>query len=181
MLNLVMVLHCHQPVGNFDHVFNMAMDKCYQPLLDILYRHPHIKTGVHFSGPLLEWIEKNRNDYLSLMGEMVKRKQIEMLSGGFFEPLLAGIPSRDAIGQVNMMNTYLDEKFGKQPKGFWLTERVWDPTLPLVLKDSGLSYTVVDDTHMYYSGLKPDQIYGSYITEKEGHTLKILSTPIVIR
>ncbi len=181
MLNLVMVLHCHQPVGNFDHVFSMAMDKCYRPLLDILYRHPSIKTGIHFSGPLLEWIEKNRNEYLSIIGEMVKRKQVEMLSGGFFEPLLAEIPAHDAIGQVSLMNAYLNEKFGKQPRGFWLTERVWDSTLPLVLKDSGLSYTIVDDTHLYYSGLKPDQIYGSYITEKEGHILKILATPMVMR
>ena len=181
MLNLVMALHCHQPVGNFNHVFSMAMEKCYQPLLDILYKHPAIKTGVHFSGPLLEWIEKNRNDYLSLIAEMVQRGQLEMLSGGFFEPLLAEIPARDAIGQVIMMNEYLNEKFGQKPKGFWLTERVWDSTLPLVLKDSGLSYTIVDDTHMYYSGLKPDQIYGSYLTEKEGHMLKILATPMVMR
>ncbi len=181
MLNLVMVLHCHQPVGNFDHVFSMAMDKCYQPLLEILYRHPNIKTGIHLSGPLLEWIEKNRSENLSLIAEMVQRGQLEMLSGGFFEPLLAEIPSRDAIGQVLMMNEYLNEKFGKKPNGFWLTERVWDSTLPLVLRDSGLSYTIVDDTHMYYSGLKPDQIYGSYLTEKEGNMLKILATPMVMR
>ena len=181
MLNLVMALHCHQPVGNFDHVFGMAMDKCYQPLLDILYRHPKIKTGIHFSGPLLEWIEKNRSEDISLIAEMVQREQLEMLSGGFFEPLLAEIPSRDAIGQVVMMNEYLNEKFGKKPDGFWLTERVWDSTLPVVLRGSGLSYTVVDDTHMYYSGLKPDQIYGSYLTEKEGHMLKILATPMVMR
>lgn len=181
MLNLVMALHCHQPVGNFDHVFSMAMKKCYQPLLNILYKHPGIKTGIHFSGPLLEWIEKNRSDYISLMAEMVQRGQLEMLSGGFFEPLLAEIPARDAIGQVLMMNDYLAEKLGQKPSGLWLTERVWDSTLPLVLKDSGLSYTIVDDTHMYYSGLKPDQIYGSYLTEKEGHMLKILSTPMVMR
>lgn len=181
MLNLVMALHCHQPVGNFDHVFGMAMEKCYQPILDILYKHPGIKTGIHFSGPLLEWIEKNRSDYLSLIADMVKRGQLEMLSGGFFEPLLAEIPARDAIGQVSMMNEYLTEKFAQKPNGFWLTERVWDSTLPLVLKDSGLSYTIVDDTHMYYSGLKPDQIYGSYLTEKEGHMLKILATPMVMR
>ncbi|MBN2418993.1 MAG: DUF1926 domain-containing protein [Deltaproteobacteria bacterium] len=181
MLNLVMALHCHQPVGNFDHVFSMAMDKCYQPLLDILYRHPLIKTGIHISGPLLEWIDKNRNEYISIIAEMVHRNQLEMLSGGFFEPLLAVIPARDAIGQVTMMNEYLNEKFGSRPDGFWLTERVWDSTLPMVLKDSGLSYTIVDDTHMYYSGLKPDQIYGSYLTEKEGHILKILATPMVMR
>lgn len=181
MLNLVMALHCHQPVGNFDHVFSMAMDKCYQPLLDILYRHPGIRTGVHFSGPLLEWVEKNRKDYLLLIGEMVQRNQLEMLSGGFFEPLLAEIPARDASGQVLMMNEYLFDKFGKKPEGFWLTERVWDSTLPMVLKNTGLKYTIVDDTHMYYSGLTPDRIYGSYLTEKEGHILKILATPMVMR
>jgi alpha-amylase len=141
----------------------MAMDKCYRPLLDILYSHPGIKTGIHFSGPLLEWIDRNRNEYICLISEMVKRKQVEMLSGGFFEPLLAEIPARDAIGQVNLMNAYLSERFGKQPKGFWLTERVWDSTLPLVLKDSGLSYTIVDDTHMYYSGLKPEQIGRAHV------------------
>lgn len=181
MINLVMVLHCHQPVGNFDHVFDMAMDKCYQPLLEILHKHPAIRTGIHISGPLFEWIEKNRAEYLTMLSEMVKRDQIELLSGGFFEPLLATIPARDARGQVLMMNKYLKEHFGKTPEGFWLTERVWDPSLPLVLKDTGLLYTIVDDTHMYYSGLKADEIYGSFLTEKEGHTLAIMATPMIMR
>jgi len=181
MINLVMILHCHQPVGNFDHVFEMAMDKCYQPILDILNRHPAIRTGIHFSGPLLEWIEKNRNEYFSLLSEMVKRNQIEMLSGGFFEPLLASIPARDALGQVLMMNEYLKEHFNNKAEGLWLTERVWDSSLPLVLKDTDLSYTIVDDTHLYYAGLKTDEIFGNFLTEKEGHTLCIMATPMIMR
>jgi len=176
-----MVLHGHQPVGNFEHVFKMAYDKCYRPVFDLLNAHPGVKTGLHISGPLFEWIEGNRSDCMDMLGEMVKRGQIELLSGGFFEPLLASIPSRDARGQVFLMNDYITERFGKKPEGFWLTERVWDSSLPAILKDTGLSYTVVDDTHFFYAGLKQEDIYGPYITEKDGNILRILATPMIMR
>ena len=176
-----MVLHGHQPVGNFDHVFQMACDKCYRPVLDLLNAHPGVKTGLHISGPLFEWIERNQPDCMDTLGVMVERGQVELLSGGFFEPLLAAIPPRDARGQIFLMNNYLTERFGTRPEGFWLTERVWDSCLPALLKDTGLSYTVVDDTHFYYAGLKQDDIYGPYLTEKEGNTLRLLATPMVMR
>jgi 4-alpha-glucanotransferase len=181
MLKLVMVLHGHQPVGNFDSVFQMAYQQCYRPVLDLLNAHPGVRTGLHISGPLFEWIEANHPECIDQLGEMVERNQIEILSGGFFEPLLAAIPTRDARGQIFLMNNYITERFGIKPEGFWLTERVWDSSLPFVLKDSGLSYTVVDDTHFYYAGLKQDDIYGSYITEKEGSTLRLLATPMIMR
>ncbi len=42
-------------------------------------------------------------------------------------------------------------------------------------------YTIVDDTHLYYAGLKENDIYGSYLTEKGGRTLGLLATPMVMR
>jgi 4-alpha-glucanotransferase len=181
MINLVMVLHGHQPVGNFDHVFQMAYQKCYRPVLDLLNAHQGVKTGLHISGPLFEWIEHNQPECIEMLGGMVERGQVELLSGGFFEPLLAAIPARDARGQIFLMNNYITERFGTRPEGLWLTERVWDSSLPAILKDTGLSYTVVDDTHFYYAGLKQDDIYGPYLTEKEGNTLKLLATPMIMR
>lgn len=176
-----MALHCHQPVGNFDYVFDMGMKKCYQPILDLLNAHQSIRVGLHFSGPLLEWMEQHQSDSLDLLTRMVERGQIELLSGGFFEPLLASIPIEDAKGQIQMMNSYITRRFGFEPTGFWLTERVWDPCLPLILEGTGMIYTIVDDTHLFYSGLKPNEIYGPYITEKEGHTLRCLATPMIMR
>ena len=176
-----MVLHGHQPVGNFNHVFQMAYQKCYRPVLDLLDAHPGVKTGLHISGPLFEWIEDNQPQCMDMIGWMVERGQIELLSGGFFEPLLASIPARDARGQLFLMNNYIIEHFKTRPEGFWLTERVWDSSIPAVLKDTGLEYTIVDDTHFYYAGLKQEDIYGPYITEKEGHILKLLATPMVMR
>lgn len=181
MLNLVMVLHCHQPVGNFDHVFKMALEKCYLPVLNLLDAHRDVKVGLHFSGPLLEWMEKHRPECVDLMARMVERNQVEPLSGGFFEPLFASIPVRDARGQILMMNDFINKRFGRRPTGFWLAERVWDPGLPQTLEGTGMTYTIVDDTHLYYAGLKANDIYGSYLTEKGGHTLGLLATPMVMR
>jgi len=180
-MNLIMVIHCHQPVGNFDSVFKMAHDKCYRPLIDLLRDHPAVRIGLHFSGPLLEWLDQRRPETLNLLAGLVKRDQVEPLSGGFFEPLLASIPVRDARSQVQMMNEYIEDRFARQPTGFWLTERVWDPGLPLTLSGTGMAYTVVDDTHFYYAGLKPHEIYGRYVTEKEGMTLSLLATPMIMR
>ena len=181
MLDLVMVIHCHQPVGNFDHVFEMAVEKCYRPILELLKAHPCVKVGVHFSGSLLEWLEEHQPGVVDLLSGLISSGQVEPLSGGFFEPLLASIPARDAQGQVHMMNDYLTRRFSRKPSGFWLTERVWDPCLPLTLAGTGMSYTVVDDTHFYYAGLKPHEIYGRYVTEKQGETLSLLATPMIMR
>ena len=181
MLDLVMAIHCHQPIGNFDDVFERAFQRCYRPLLELLEAHPSVKVALHFSGPLLEWLEEYEPDSLDFLGGLVQCGQVELLSGGFFEPLLTSIPVQDARGQIEMMNKYLAKWFGYKPTGLWLTERVWDPNLPLILSGTGMEYTVVDDTHFFYSGLKPDEIYGRYITEKEGQTLSLLATPMIMR
>ncbi len=181
MLNLVMVLHCHQPVGNFEHVFKTAFERCYGPVLALLESHPGVKVGLHLSGPVLEWMGENRPDMIELMASMVERKQVEPLSGGFFEPLLATIPLSDSRGQILKMNDYINTRFRYKPTGLWLAERVWDPALPLILESTGISYTIVDDTHFYYAGLADSQIYGSYLTEKEGHILSLLATPMIMR
>ncbi len=130
MLNLIMALHCHQPVGNFDHVFQMAIEKCYLPVLNLLDAHPNVKIGLHFSGPLLEWMEKNRPESVDLMASMVKRGQVEPLSGGFFEPLLATIPVRDARGQILMMNDFISKRFSCKPTGFGSRKGFGTPTFP---------------------------------------------------
>ncbi len=181
MLNLVMVFHCHQPVGNFDHVFEKAVDQCYRPVLKLVGDYSRVRLGFHVSGPLFEWLEQHDPATLDLLGDLVKRGQIEPLSGGFYEPLLAAISPSDAKGQMEKMNAYLLSRFNYRAAGFWLTERVWDPALPAVLSGTGMHYTVVDDTHFFYAGIKPDAIYGPYITEKQGETLRLLATPTAMR
>ncbi len=174
-------IHNHQPVGNFDWVFKDSYEQCYKPFLDVLERHPGVRCALHHTGPLLEWIEENRPKYFERIAKLVERKQIELLGGGFYEPILTIIPERDAVGQIQMMSAYCKEKFGVAPRGMWLAERVWEPHLPALLKKAGMEYTLLDDTHFAFSGLQPEDMVGYYVTEEGGATLNIFPIDKMLR
>ncbi len=170
-INFMFAIHNHQPVGNFGHVFEEVFKACYQPYFEVLKGFPKIKTAAHFSGPLLEWLKQHRPDYLKMLKDMVSAGRLEILSGGFYEPLLSTLPEEDAIGQIVLMNQFIEEEFGQAPRGLWLAERIWNPDLPRIIAKAGIQYTIVDDTHFYYSGLEENQMQGYYITERLGHPL----------
>lgn len=171
-LTLLFAIHNHQPDGNFGHVFQQAYDDCYRPLIDTLLEFPPVKMALHHTGPLLEWIERERPDYFDKMRTLVARGQVELLGGGFYEPMLAVLPERDARGQIQMMSDYLQAHFGVRPEGMWLAERVWEPALAKLIADAGMKFTLVDDGHFRAAGLE-GTLRGYYVTEKAGTPLAL--------
>lgn len=172
-VTLLLGIHNHQPVGNFGHVFRMAYDRCYRPFLDLLEQHPRIRLTLHYTGPLLDWFEKEEPGFLDRLAKLVASNQIELLGGGFYEPILSVIPDRDAVGQVTLLSQRLRDRLGAIPRGLWLAERAWDGGLPKKLAPTGLRYTILDDSHFMHAGLDADALTGYYLTEKEGHPLAI--------
>jgi len=172
-ITFLFAVHNHQPVGNFDHVMKSAYDRCYKPFLDLLAQHPGIIISIHNSGPLLNWLEDNAVEYLNLLRKLVDRGQVEILSGGYYEPILSIIPTVDALNQIQRMNEYVQDRLGMKPRGLWLSERIWEPQMASLLADAGIEYTLVDDAHFSYSGLKAEHMFGYYITEDNGKPLRV--------
>jgi 4-alpha-glucanotransferase len=171
---LVLLIHAHQPVGNFDHVMERAYTQSYLPFVEVLSRHPAVRAGLHFTGSLLEWIEKAHPEYLAELRGLVKRGQVEMVGGGFYEPILVAIPPQDRHEQITRLADYVEKHFGKRPRGAWIAERVWEPQLPSSLAPFGVEYTLVDDNHFLGAGFELNQLYGYYLAEDLGHTVKVL-------
>ncbi len=168
---LSLVIHNHQPVGNFDFVFDEAYHRAYKPFIEILKKYPMIKISMHISGPLLEYLEYHHNEYFDDIKNLIKEGRLEILSGGFYEPILGVLPEKAAIGQVKMMNDYIKEKFDYEPMGYWTAERIWEPHLPSVIASTGLKYTMLDDTHFLQVGVTDH--FGYYITDHAGFLLSI--------
>ncbi|MEW6675166.1 MAG: hypothetical protein AB1348_04000, partial [Nitrospirota bacterium] len=172
-LYLILALHNHQPVGNFDHVLEESYRKAYLPLLNTLNHHHSLKAVLHYSGNLLSWFEKRHPEVLEMINALVRAERVEILSGGFYEPILSAIPEKDRIPQIKEFSGYIKKKFGYSPKGMWLAERVWEPQMPKYISMSGIEYVPVDDHHFKLSGLEEGDLLGYYVTEEEGYKLSV--------
>jgi hypothetical protein len=177
--DFLFAVHNHQPVGNFDFVVRSAFRECYGPFLEVLAGHPAFRFALHFSGPLWEYMEKHERGCWDLVRELAGRGQAEILGGGFYEPVLTMIPEADRDGQLRLMNDFIGENFGQRPRGFWLTERVWEPHLPKSLAAAGLEYTLLDEEHFHYAGVK--DLATTYITEDEGASLRVFPIDKTLR
>jgi len=170
---LPIVFHFHQPVDNFNWVIEDAYKKAYKPLLESLYKYSEVKVALHFSGNLLEWFIINKPEIVDKLKQMAKRGQLEIIGGGYYEPIFSIIPYRDKIAQMKKLSTLIKKEFGLEIKGAWLSERVWEPNYPSFLSDAGLKYVIVDDNHFRSTGITEIDTFYSYNTEDEGKTLRV--------
>lgn len=166
-------VHNHQPIGNFDHVLVDAASRAYQPFLERIHARPEVRLTVHCTGSLLEWLRDHASRAFDLLGAVVGRGQVELLTGGFYEPILAILPDHDKRGQIERLSAFLHQYFGVRPRGMWLAERVWEPHLPTALRAAGVEYVLVDDSHFALAGLDTDTLGGYYLTEEAGAVLGI--------
>ena len=169
--SLLFGIHCHQPVDNFDWVLEEAIEKSYKPFFKILKEFPQFKCSIHYSGWLLEYIEKHDEELFSLMKSL--SNQLEFFTGGYYEPVLSAIPSVDRVGQIKKLSNYIKKHFNQQPKGLWLTERVWDNSIIKDLKKCGIQYVVVDDYHLLTSGVKTENLNGYFLSEDGGESIAL--------
>ena len=178
---LLLGVHAHQPVGNFDFVLEDAHQRCYRPFLETLHRYPDFKFTVHFSGWLLDYLLKHFPQDMRLLQAMVARGQVELFGAGDTEPVLAVIPSRDRLGQIKALSDKLEKKLGARPSGAWLTERVWEATVVPALADAGIAYVTVDDYHFLCSGKRSEELNGYYTTEEDGRRLDLFPISEALR
>ncbi|MCB5187551.1 DUF1926 domain-containing protein [Methylobacillus caricis] len=170
---LLLGVHAHQPVGNFESVLDDAHARCYGPFLRVLYEYPAFRFAMHISGWLLEYMIKHYPNDMALLKEMVERDQAELFGAGFTEPVLASIPVCDRIGQLDGLSDFLQKQLGQRPQGAWLTERVWDSTVVPALVDAGIRYVTVDDYHFICTGKDSSQLDGFFTTEEDGRQLDL--------
>jgi alpha-amylase len=145
-------------------------------MVGALERHPGVKVALHYSGPLLEWLDANQPAFIDRLMALVARGQVEILGGGQFEPILAALPERDRVGQLKRMRSDIHKRFGVAPTGAWLAERVWEPSLPADLADAGYAYTVLDDNHLRGASVPEDDMWGTYTTDDQGRLLTLFGT-----
>ena len=172
-IRFCLVLHNHQPVGNFDHVFEQAYGDSYLPFLDVWDKFPEVRLSLHTSGPLMEWLDAHHPEYVDRLARYVAAGRMEIIGGAFYEPILTMIPSRDRVGQITAYSRWLRQRLDAEVRGMWMPERVWEQTLTSDLAAAGVQYTLLDDFHFKNAGLTEEELFGYYTTEDDGNLTSI--------
>ena len=66
-VKFIFCAHNHQPVGNFDWVFEKAYQVAYKPFMQVMLKHPKIKWSLHASGMIWEFLEKEHPEYIKML------------------------------------------------------------------------------------------------------------------
>src|SRR5579872_2193034 len=106
-IHLGLLIHNHQPVGNFPWVFQQVYEESYLPLVAALERYPAARLSLHYTGSLLDWMEQTHPEFLARIAALVRRGQVEIVSGGYYEPILPSIPDADKIAQILRLSAYV--------------------------------------------------------------------------
>ncbi len=172
-VQFIFAIHNHQPVGNFEFVAEDAYQKSYLPFVKVLERHPKIKITLHYTGILYRFFEDRHPEFIDMLKQLVTARRAEILSGGFYEPILAVLPDIDKIGQIRTLSDFVRGKIGYDAQGMWLAERVWEPHLPKFIAAAGINHVVVDDFHFKMAGLHDDELDGYFLTEEQDGILRL--------
>jgi alpha-amylase len=180
-INLLLGVHNHQPVDNWDHVIEDAYVKCYKPFLDVLESHPKVGMSIHYTGYLLDWLFENHPDLIDQLKRLIQRGQVEMFGGAYYEPIIAIIPDADKVGQIEKLSDRVEALTGQRPHGMWLAERVWEPHLVKPIAQADIRYLFLDDSHFKAAGLDDNELHGRYTSEEQGFTTNIFPVDKTLR
>jgi hypothetical protein len=177
VLTLILGSHEHVPYGTGDDEFERIYRLRLKPFISALYKFPKVPAALHYSGVLLHWIERNHPEFFMLIEDLISRKQVELMGGGFYEPLMPFLAPPDRIAQIEMMTTYLRKQFGKRPQGCWLPGFAWEQSLVGTLNACGMSYTFLDEEQFNAAGMSAPR--RPVISEEQGKLVMVF--PILSR
>ncbi|MDR1389164.1 MAG: DUF1926 domain-containing protein [Treponema sp.] len=172
-LLMMLAFDGHICAGADESGFEKYYEETLRPFIIALNRNPKIPYALHLSGALLERLEQKKTECFLLIKEMVSRKQIEMIGGGFYEPLLPLLPHNDCVSQIEMLTTYLRKSFGRKPLGCKLFCNAWEQFLTGFLAACGMNFTFLSEEQFALCGETPRPV----LTEDQGKLITVF--PVV--
>ena len=152
--------------------FERNYQDVYKKLISFLYAHPKFEFSFYFAGEQLEFLKQKHPEALAILSELTCRHQVEVLGGGYYNPICSLLFPVDRSGQIEKMTSELRKTIGKRPRGFSLFESIWDSSLITTLQSCGMEYVLLE------SSLIPEnkKKYFPLIASEQGKSIKVIPT-----
>lgn len=138
--NLKSDSNCYDSLDALEQLYSDV----YLPLTKFLYANPSFEFTFSFSGPQINFFKRRKNEFISIIKELVNRKQVEVLGGGFYDPILPLLYTFDRAEQIDLLSADVRQNFGKRPRGVTLFGDCWDSSLINTFQSCGIEYVFLD-------------------------------------
>jgi|WetSurMetagenome_2_1015567.scaffolds.fasta_scaffold10328_3 4-alpha-glucanotransferase len=118
----------------------------YKPAATFLYSHPECLFCFSFTGIQLSYYRKKHPEFLEILSQLTNRKQVEILGGGYYNPVFPLLFPMDRNGQIEMLSSEIRCTVGKRPRGMTLCASSWDSSLVTNLQTCGMEYVLLDSS-----------------------------------
>lgn len=175
-LKLCFGTYCSFLPGTEPSSYERQYQTIFKPLISSLYTLEQVPFTLAFSGYFFEWIESHHPEFIMILEEMVGRKQIDIVGGGYWTPLFPVIPPADRVGQIELLTTLLRKTAGKRPRGLWLPASAWESSMVASLCTCGMEYVLIDKIMLESSGCAMVDGYSPAVIEDCGKT--VIAVPV---
>ncbi|MEM0355730.1 MAG: alpha-amylase/4-alpha-glucanotransferase domain-containing protein [Desulfurococcaceae archaeon] len=173
-INFVFAIHFHQPHGQLKWINERIYENSYKLLLDVFKQFSDLKFTIHISGPLLQYMKDYYPDWLYEIAKLKDYGTLELIGGSYSEAILPILHYDDRLLQIKEYFKLFEKIFGFKPRGFWLPERVWEPSITEILGKAGIDYVLIDDSTMLRAGYSDQSGYYAFLMEESGYRVKVL-------
>jgi hypothetical protein len=154
-------------------ILERFLTEIYKPMLTHIYKNPELRLHLYLPGTVLEWFEQNHPEMNMLIGDLVKKDQVELLTGAFHQAVLNTVQGKDRSGQLEATTTFIRKHFGKRARTVWFFNQIWNPFFVSAMRMGMLDRVLIsgyDRLHDCHSAVEP------FTMQEMGKTVEIFPT-----
>lgn len=118
----------------------------YKALGTLLYSNPDTRASLGINGNALTFLKNKHPEFLYLLRELVSRGQVEVIGGGYYDPVFPLLFARERTAQLDMLSSAITQELGKRPHTAMLYASAWDDSLVWTLKTNDIDCVLLSSS-----------------------------------
>lgn len=140
MNRLLLTLYFNEPLGQLQLG---TKARFFIFLEELLSRLDNLKINLYFSGFVLEWIEREKDEFFVFLKPFIQSGKVEILINGFYEPNFSLISRERIIDQIGKSQNFWLEKSGVIPDSMFMPRMIYSPVLEEILPGLGIKRLIL--------------------------------------
>lgn len=116
----------------------------YKPFLTFLHKTPNIYFTFAFTGAQFDYYVVKHSEFSDILKDLLKRHQIEILTGGYYNPIMPLLCAKDRNAQIEKLSSSIKLHTGHRSYGMYLCGSVWSVSLIPTLCTCLVKYVLLD-------------------------------------